>query len=42
MLESEGEVSVCVTADRGDGSEVFILGIDSINITTQGTMWQNK
>ena len=33
VVESDGVVSVCVTADRGDGSEIYTA---TINITTQG------
>ena len=36
VLESDGVVTVCVTADRGDGSEVYTATLSSINITTQG------
>ena len=36
VLESDGVVTVCVTADRGDGSEVYTADLSSINITTQG------
>ena len=36
VLESDGVVTICVTADRGDGSEVCTATLSSINITTQG------
>ena len=36
VLESDGVVTICVTADRGDGSEVYTATLSSINITTQG------
>ena len=36
VLESDEVVTVCVTADRGDGSEVYTLSLTSINVTTQG------
>ena len=29
-------VSVCVTADRGDGSEMYTLSLTSGNLTNQG------
>ena len=31
-------VSVCVTADRGDGSEMYTLSLTSINVTSQGIL----
>ena len=37
VIESEGVVSVCLTADRGDGSEVYTVTLSYINVTTQGT-----
>ena len=37
VLEGDGQVHFCITADRGDGSEVYTVTIMSINITTQGT-----
>ena len=36
VVESDGVVSVCVTADRGDGSEIYTATLSTINITTQG------
>ena len=36
VMESEGVVSVCVTADRGDGSEVYTITLSIIIFTTQG------
>ena len=36
MAEDAGLVTVCVTADRGNGSEVFGFTLTSIIITTQG------
>ena len=36
VLESDGQVHFCVTADRGDGSEVYLVSINSLDITTQG------
>ena len=27
---------MCVTGDRGDGSEMYTLNLTSINVTTQG------
>ena len=36
VIESDEEVSVCVTGDRGDGSEMYTLSLTSINVTTQG------
>ena len=36
VIESEGVVSVCLTADRGDGSEVYTVTLSYINVTTQG------
>ena len=36
VLESDGVVTFCVTADRGDDSEVYTATLSSINITTQG------
>lgn len=35
MLESTGIVTVCITADRGDGTDIITLELDSINVTTQ-------
>ena len=37
VVESDGVVTVCVTADRGDGSEVYSASLLTINITTQGS-----
>ena len=37
VLESEGEISVCVSAYGGAGNEVFEIYIYPVNITTQGT-----
>ena len=37
MVESAGLVTVCVIADRGDGSEIYTFTLISFNITTQGT-----
>ena len=31
MVESDGVVSVCVTADRGDGSEIYTATLSTIN-----------
>ena len=39
VLESDEVVTVCVTADRGDGSEVYTLSLTSINVTTQGIVY---
>ena len=41
-MENEGVVEVCVTGDRGDGSDVFNITLLTSNITTQGThkRWQ--
>ena len=36
VLESDGFVSVCVTADNGDDTEVYQINITSIIATTQG------
>ena len=36
VIESDEEVSLCVTGDRGDGSEMYTLSLTSINVTTQG------
>ena len=36
VIESDEEVSVCVTADRGDGSEMYTLSLTSIIVTSQG------
>ena len=36
VLESDGVVTICVTADRGNGSEVYTATLSSVNITTQG------
>ena len=43
VAESDGEVEVCVTADRGDGSDIYSATISSINITAQGVLmiWYN-
>jgi hypothetical protein len=38
VLESEGAVTVCVTADRGDGSEVYSVTLSTINVTTEGVV----
>ena len=35
-MESDAVVSVCVTAGRGDGSEVYTATLSSVSITTQG------
>ena len=37
VIESEGVVNVCLTADRGDGSDVYTVTLSYINVTTQGT-----
>ena len=37
VVESDGVVSVCVTADRGDGSEMFTLSLVLSDITTHGS-----
>ena len=39
VIESDEVVSVCVTADRGDGSEMYTLSLTSINVTSQGIQW---
>ena len=36
VIESDEEVSVCVTGDRGDGSEMYTLSLTSIIVTSQG------
>ena len=36
MLESDGMVNVCLTVDRGDGTEEFEVYLYIANITTQG------
>ena len=36
VVESDAVVSVCVTAGRGDGSEVYTATLSSVNISTQG------
>ena len=36
VIESDEVVTVCVTADRGDGSEIYALNLTSINVTSQG------
>ena len=36
VVESDGVVSVCVTADRGDGSEIYTATLSTVDITTQG------
>lgn len=36
VLESDGQVQYCVTADHGDGSEIYLVRINSLDITTQG------
>ena len=36
VVESDEEVSICVTAGGGDGSEVFRLSLVLTDITTQG------
>ena len=42
VVESDGVVSVCVTADRGDGTEVHSVSLLTINITTQGKFGEQK
>ena len=37
-MESDGQVQICVTADNGDGSEIYTVTILINNITTQGTV----
>ena len=36
VVESDGKVSICVTAGGGDGSEVFTLSLVLTDITTHG------
>ena len=36
MLESDGVVTVCLTVDREDGTEEFLLYLYISNLTTQG------
>ena len=36
VMESDDLVWVCVTADRGDGSEMYTLSLTSGNLTNQG------
>ena len=36
VLESDGVVTVCLTVDRGDGTEEFYLYLFIANLTTQG------
>ena len=36
VLESDGMVTVCLTVDRGDGTEEFTLNLRIVNLTTQG------
>ena len=36
VLESDELLSVCVTADRGDGSEAYLVNLTSIDLTAQG------
>ena len=36
VVESDGVVSVCVTADCGDGSEIYTATLSTVDITTQG------
>ena len=36
VLESDGMVNVCLTVDRGDGTEEFWFYLYIVNITTQG------
>ena len=36
VVESDEVMTVCVTAEAGDGSEIYTATLSSINITTQG------
>ena len=36
MVESDGMVNVCLTIDRSDGTEEFVVYLYIVNITTQG------
>ena len=36
VLESDGMVNVCLTVDRGDGTEEFEVYLYIANLTTQG------
>ena len=36
VMENDGVVTVCVTADRGDGFEVLKTTLFTFNITTEG------
>ena len=38
VLESDGQVQFCITAGRGNGSEVYTVQVLSTSITTQGTV----
>ena len=42
VLESEELLSVCVTADHGDGSEAYLVNLTSINHTAQGKQVKNS
>ena len=35
--DKEGEVVVCLSADRGDGSEVYVVTVITLNQTAGGT-----
>ena len=34
--DKEGEVEICLSADRGDGSEVYVVTIITLNQTAGG------
>ena len=38
VQESDELLSVCVTADRGDGSETYLVNVTSIDLTAQGKL----
>ena len=37
VMESDEEVIICLSADRGDGSEVYMVTIVTLDVTAGGT-----